>query len=132
MILLFIGFTLQAQEVVTIEDVAAAVEKHIMDNTNDGVYKLDDKVGKQQLSLKHTGLHKSKLMKMSDEVFVMCADFISVDSSITYDVDYIVAGKKGSLKTTSMMLHKQGDDVRHSWEKDGDYYKMKRDDVKMK
>src|SRR5262245_34895666 len=85
---------------VTIEEIAAGIEKHIAEQSkaNGGYFKVQhqDKV----LSLQLVRVHLEYLSYLGDGVSFACVDLVGTDGPV-YDVDFFMKGPPGAMLVTA-------------------------------
>jgi len=101
----------------TADNFADAVEAYIQKQAakTDGYFTVfDDKTGRQlKLTLDH--VHRKKLAKVSQNLYVTCAEFVGADDEI-YDLDFFMRGTHSDdLVFSKFLIHKVGDQERYQW-----------------
>jgi transglutaminase-like putative cysteine protease len=100
---------------VTIEDIAAGIQKHIADQsqTNGGYFKLLFKGRK--LSLQLVRVHLEYLADLGRGVRFACVDLVGTDGPV-YDVDFFMKGQPGAMTVTETSVHKVDGHPLYLWE----------------
>jgi len=111
----------------SIEELSEAVKNYIeMESQKQGGYfEVKDPVQKKTLKLKLEKVHDDRLSALGNDVYFVCADFQGTDGN-TYDIDIFMKGKsKDDLTATDTKVHKQNGDPRYTWYEEGDVWKTK-------
>jgi hypothetical protein len=108
-----------AKKVVTKEEIASGIQKHIDEQTKAGGGKFRFKDGDKELSLVLVKVHDDKLSALGDGSYFACVDFKGDDGN-TYDVDFFLTGEPGAMSVTETSLHKVNGKPRYNWEKKAD------------
>jgi hypothetical protein len=116
----------EAKAAVTKEDLGAAVEAHVkQESEKNGAFTVDDPVDKKKLSLTLKMVHKDKLSQVGPDTYFACADFAAADGT-TYDLDIFMKGpNKNSLQATEVSVHKKNGVERYTWMEEGGVWKKK-------
>src|SRR5579859_102907 len=111
---------------VTIDDIAAGIEKHIAEqsNTNGGYFKLQ--YNKKELSLQLVRVHLEYLAALGGGISFACVDLVGTDGPV-YDVDFFMKGTPGAMAVTETSVHKINGKPLYAWEqkKDGTWRKVR-------
>jgi transglutaminase-like putative cysteine protease len=111
---------------VTIDDIAAGIEKHIAEqsNTNGGYFKLQ--YNKKELSLQLVRVHLEYLAALGGGVSFACVDLVGKDGPV-YDVDFFMKGTPGAMTVTETSVHKINGNPLYAWEQkqDGTWRKVR-------
>ncbi len=107
----------------TIEKFADAAEQYIEKESqkNNGYFLVKDKERDSTLKLQLSKIHRKRLSHLGNNVYFVCANFYSQDSTL-YDIDIFMKGtKKDNLTPTrEAMVHKVEGEPRFTWyEEDG-------------
>ncbi len=108
----------RATSSVTLEDVAAYIERYVKGGSKDGLFLITDKSTKQNLSLKLDKVHRERLAQVGPDMFFVCADFTTAEGNHTYDVDFFVQGKSKDELTVlekKSSIHKEDGKERYTW-----------------
>ena len=109
----------------SIDDIAAAIEKHIAEQSkaSGGYFKLQHK-GKE-LSLQLVRVHLEYLADLGGGVSFACVDLVGTDGPV-YDVDFFMKGAPGAMTVTETSVHKLNSQPLYLWEqkRDGTWYKV--------
>ena len=112
----------QAKEV-SKTDISAGIKKHIASETK----KSSDKKfhvnyqGKD-LALDLIRVHDDRLSSLGAGKYFACVDMKATDGK-TYDIDFFMAGKPGSMKVTETSVHKVNGKPLYNWKEDGGVWK---------
>src|SRR5438128_2262742 len=100
---------------VTIDDIAAGIEKHIaaQSATNGGYFKLQQ--NKTELSLQLVRVHLEYLADLGGGVHFACVDLVGTDGPV-YDVDFFMKGPPGAMTVTETSVHKVNGRPLYLWE----------------
>jgi len=111
---------------VTIDDIAAGIEKHIAEqsNTSGGYFKLQ--YNQKELSLQLVRVHLEYLAALGGGVSFACVDLVGTDGPV-YDVDFFMKGTPGSMAVTETSVHKINGKPLYAWEQkqDGTWRKVR-------
>jgi len=112
----------QAKEV-SKADISAGIKKHIASERK----KSSDKKfhvmheGKD-LALDLIRVHDDRLSSLGGSKYFACVDMKATDGK-TYDIDFFMAGKPGSMKVTETSVHKVNGKPLYNWKEDGGVWK---------
>ncbi|MBE9503424.1 MAG: hypothetical protein IME96_04555 [Proteobacteria bacterium] len=114
------------QSAVTTETIAKAIDAHVKNESNQkgGYFIVEDRVAKKTLSLKLDKIHRERLSAIDKGHYFACVDFTNEDGK-KYDIDFFLKDKKGKLKVTETMVHKEEGKERYNWVKKGDFWVKK-------
>src|SRR6266516_4743687 len=100
---------------VSIDDIAAGIEKHIAEQskTNGGYFKVQHK--KQELNLQLVRVHLEYLADLGGGVSFACVDLVGTDGPV-YDVDFFMKGPPGAMTVTETSVHKVNGQPLYAWE----------------
>jgi transglutaminase-like putative cysteine protease len=100
---------------VSIDDIAAGIEKHIADHskTNNGYFRL--LYNKKELSLQLVRVHLEYLADLGGGVSFACVDLVGTDGPV-YDVDFFMKGSPGAMSVTETSVHKVDGKPLYTWE----------------
>ncbi|MBI4566418.1 MAG: transglutaminase domain-containing protein [Planctomycetes bacterium] len=114
----------QAQSV-SIEQIAAAIEKHIAreSEAGGGYFRLPHE-GKE-LKLKLVRVHMEYLADLGGGVQFACVDLVGTDGPV-YDVDFFLKGGPGDMTVTETTVHKVNGQPLYAWEQkeDGTWHRV--------
>jgi transglutaminase-like putative cysteine protease len=110
---------------VTIDDIAAGIEKHIAEQSkaNDGYFKL--LYHQNVLSLQLVRVHLEYLASLRGGVSFACVDLVGTDGPV-YDVDFFMKGPAGEMMVTEVSVHKINGQPLYLWQqrRDGTWCKV--------
>lgn len=113
------GHALAQDQSVSIEQIAAAIEKHIAEKSAaDGGYFRVKHDGKE-LQLKLVRIHMEYLADLGGGVQFACVDLVGTDGPV-YDVDFFLQGGPGSMTVTETTVHKVNGQPLYAWEQQED------------
>jgi len=100
---------------VTIDDIAAGIEKHIAEQSkaSGGYFKLQH--NKKELSLQLVRVHLEYLADLGGGVSFACVDLVGTDGPV-YDVDFFMKGPPGAMMVTDTSVHKVNGQPLYAWE----------------
>ncbi|MBI3853401.1 MAG: transglutaminase domain-containing protein [Verrucomicrobia bacterium] len=100
---------------VTIDDIAAGIEKHIAEQSkaSGGYFKLQH--NKKELNLQIVRVHLEYLSDLGDGVSFACVDLVGTDGPV-YDVDFFLKGPPGAMTVTETSVHKINGQPLYLWE----------------
>jgi len=103
---------------VTIEDIAAGIEKHIAEQSkkNGGYFKV--RHDKKELNLQLVRVHLEYLADLGGGVSFACVDLVGTDGPV-YDVDFFMKGPPGAMTVTETSVHKLNGQPFYAWEQKG-------------
>ncbi len=111
---------------ITIEDVAKAAERYVINRYEDGYFIYRDSNGKL-LKLKLDKVHRERLSPLGDNTYFVCADFVAEDGT-KYDLDFFMKGSSPeNLNVYDMTIHKINGKPLYTWIKVGEIWKRKYD-----
>jgi transglutaminase-like putative cysteine protease len=104
----------EAAPEVSIEEIAAAIKKHIAGKTrvDGGYYRLPYDDGELKLEL--VRVHMEYLADLGGGVQFACVDLADVGGDV-YDVDFFLAGKPGAMTVTKRTVHKRNGQPFYAW-----------------
>jgi hypothetical protein len=108
---------------VTKAEISAGIKKHI---ASEGKKSSDQKFhvtheGKD-LALDLVKVHDDRLSSLGDGQYFACVDMKAADGT-TYDIDFFMAGKPGSMKVTETSVHKVNGKPLYNWKEEGGVWK---------
>jgi hypothetical protein len=110
---------------VSIDDIAAEIERHISEQSraNGGYFKVQH--GRKELSLQLVRVHLEYLAHLGGGVSFACVDLVGTDGPV-YDVDFFMKGPPGDMTVTQTSVHKLNGQPFYAWEqkKDGTWRKV--------
>jgi len=113
------------QSQVTIDDIAAGIEKHIAEQSkaNGGYFKLI--YNKKELNLQLVRVHLEYLAALGSGVSFACVDLVGTDGPV-YDVDFFMKGAPGEMTVTDTSVHKINGQPLYLWQQrqDGTWGKV--------
>ena len=100
---------------VTIDDIAAGIEKHITEQSkaNGGYFKVQHR--NKELSLQLVRIHLEYLSHLGGGVSFACVDLVGTDGPV-YDVDFFMKGPPGAMTVTETSVHKVDGQPLYTWE----------------
>ncbi len=104
-----------ASPAVTIDDIAAGIEKHIRveSKASGGYFKLHFQ--KQELRLELVRVHLEYLADLGGGVHFACVDMVGTDGPV-YDVDFFLKGPSGAMTVTETSIHKINAQPLYLWQ----------------
>jgi len=107
--------TREIKPLVTIEDIAAGIEKHIAEQSrsNGGAFHVRYK--NNDLSLQLVRVHLEYLSYLGDGVSFACVDLVGSDGPV-YDVDFFMKGRPEAMTVTDTTVHKINGQPLYLWE----------------
>lgn len=115
----------QPAPAVTIEEIAAGIEKHIAEQSaaNGGHFKL--RHNQKDLKLELVRVHLEYLSHLGDGVSFACVDLVDTDGPV-YDVDFFLKGPAGDMTVTETSVHKINGQPLYAWQqkRDGTWQKV--------
>jgi transglutaminase-like putative cysteine protease len=104
---------------VSIEQIAAAIEKHIAHKSEDngGFFRVQHN-GKE-LQLKLVRVHMEYLADLGGGIQFACVDLVGADGPV-YDVDFFLKGGPGNMIVTETTVHKLNGQPLYAWEQKED------------
>jgi hypothetical protein len=104
---------------VSIDDIAAAIEKHIAEKSkaDGGYFRIQH--GKKELSLELVRIHLEYLAHLGNGVSFACVDLVGTDGPV-YDVDFFMKGPPGAMTVTETTVHKVNSQPLYTWEQKRD------------
>lgn len=104
---------------VSIDQIAAAIEKHITEKTKaDGGYFLLNH-NKKELKLQLVRIHMEYLADLGGGVQFACVDLVGTDGPV-YDVDFFLKGSAGDMTVTETTVHKVNGQPLYAWKQQED------------
>jgi len=111
---------------VTIDDIAAGIEKHVVEQsiTNGGFFRVQ--YNQKELSLQLVRVHLEYLAALGGGVSFACVDLVGTDGPV-YDVDFFMKGPPGAMVVTETSVHKINGKPLYAWEqrRNGDWCKVR-------
>src|SRR5881628_1245981 len=100
---------------VSIDDIAAGIEKHIAERSqaSGGYFKLQH--DKKELNLQLVRVHLEYLADLGGGVSFACVDLVGTDGPV-YDVDFFMKGAPGAMTVTEISIHKVNGQPYYAWE----------------
>ncbi|MBI4664012.1 MAG: transglutaminase domain-containing protein [Verrucomicrobia bacterium] len=100
---------------VTIDEIAAEIEKHIAEHSkaSGGHFKIQFK--KKELSLELVRVHLEYLSDLGGGVRFACVDLVGTDGPV-YDVDFFMKGPPGNMTVTATSVHKINGQPLYAWQ----------------
>lgn len=110
-----LGADAATSQSVTIDDIAAGIEKYIAEQSkgNGGYFKLQH--NKKELSLQLVRVHLEYLADLGGGVHFACVDLVGTDGPV-YDVDFFMKGPPGAMAVTETSVHKVNGRPLYLWE----------------
>jgi hypothetical protein len=106
---------------VTTAEISAGIKKHIeAESKKDG--KFHARHEGKDLALTLVKVHDDRLSSLGDGKHFACVDMKAADGT-TYDLDFFLAGKPGSMKVTETSVHKVNDKPFYDWKEEGGVWK---------
>jgi transglutaminase-like putative cysteine protease len=104
-----------ASRPVTIDEIAAGIEKHIAEQSkaNGGYFRLRHQ--KKELDLQLVRVHLEYLAHLGRGVSFACVDLVGTDGPV-YDVDFFMKGPPGAMTVTETSVHKINSQPLYLWE----------------
>ncbi|MCI0537638.1 MAG: transglutaminase domain-containing protein [Verrucomicrobiales bacterium] len=101
--------------VVTIDDIAAGIHEHIVEQSraSGGYFKVQH--NKKELNLELVRVHLEYLSHLGDGVSFACVDLVGTDGPV-YDVDFFMEGPPGAMAVTDTSVHKVNGQPLYTWE----------------
>jgi len=119
------GHAFAQDKSVSIEQIAAAIEKHIAreSEAHDGYFRLQH--DKKELKLKLVRIHMEYLADLGDGIQFACVDLVGTDGPV-YDVDFFLKSGPGDMTVTETTVHKVNGQPLYAWEqkKDGTWVRV--------
>jgi hypothetical protein len=112
----------EKKEVSTAE-ISAGIKKHIDSKTRkskDGKFHVTHE-GKD-LALDLIKVHDDRLSSLGSSKYFACVDMKATDGT-TYDIDFFMSGKPGSMKVTETSVHKVNGKPLYNWKEEGGVWK---------
>jgi transglutaminase-like putative cysteine protease len=113
------GSALAQDESASIEQIAAAIEKHIAEESEAGGGYFHVSHGERELNLKLVRIHMEYLADLGGGVQFACVDLVGTDGPV-YDVDFFLAGGPGRMTVTETTVHKVNGQPLYAWEQKDD------------
>jgi len=110
---------------VTIDDIAAGIEKHIAEQAQLGGGSFHLRFKNKDLSLQLVRVHLEYLSYLGEGVSFACVDLVGSDGPV-YDVDFFMKGRPGELTVTDTTVHKINSQPLYLWEQrhDGTWHRV--------
>jgi len=108
---------------VTTAEISAGIKKHIDSETkksSDGKFHTTHE-GKD-LALTLVKVHDDRLSSLGSGKYFACVDMRVTDGT-TYDIDFFLTGKPGSMKVTETSVHKVNGKPLYNWKEEGGVWK---------
>jgi hypothetical protein len=106
---------------VTTADISAGIKKHIeAESKKDG--KFHAKYEGQDLALTLVKVHDDRLSSLGEGKHFACVDMKAADGK-TYDLDFFMSGKSGSMNVTDTSVHKVEGKALYDWKEEGGVWK---------
>ncbi len=114
------------QEQVTGPEVSTAIQQYVDASSK--------KTADKKFHVKHDGkdialgslkIHDDRMASLGGGKFVACTDMRGGDGK-SYDIDFFLGGKPGSVRVTQASVHKIDGNALYSWKKQGGVWKMSR------
>ena len=111
------------QKEVSTAEISAGIKKHIASETKTSSdKKFHVKYEGQDLALDLVRVHDDRLSSLGGGKYFACVDMKATDGT-TYDIDFFMAGKPGSMKVTETSVHKVNGKPLYNWKEDGGIWK---------
>jgi hypothetical protein len=111
------------QKEVSTAEISAGIKKHIASETKTSSdKKFHVKYEGQDLALDLIRVHDDRLSSLGGGKYFACVDMKATDGT-TYDIDFFMAGKPGSMKVTETSVHKVNGKPLYNWKEDGGVWK---------
>lgn len=104
-------------------DISAGIKKHIDSQTKkskDGTFHTTH-AGKD-LALALVKVHEDRLSSLGSGKYFACVDMKATDGT-TYDIDFFLTGKPGSMQVTETSVHKVNGKPLYNWKEEGGVWK---------
>jgi hypothetical protein len=104
-------------------DISAGIKKNIASESkkaSDGKFHVNYQ-GKD-LALDLVKVHDDRLSGLGDDKYFACVDMKAADGT-TYDIDFFMSGKPGSMKVTDTAVHKVNGQPLYNWKEEGGVWK---------
>ena len=112
----------QAKEV-SKADISAGIKKHIDSETKKSSdKKFHAKYKGQDLALDLIKVHDDRLSSLGGGKYFACVDMKATDGK-TYDIDFFMSGKPGSMKVTETSVHKINGKPLYNWKEEKGIWK---------
>jgi transglutaminase-like putative cysteine protease len=105
---------------VTIDEIAAGIEKHIAERTKAGGGYFRVQHNNKELDLTLVRVHLEYLAHLGGGVSFACVDLIGTDGPV-YDVDFFMKGPAGAMTVTETSVHKVNGQPLYAWEQRPDH-----------
>lgn len=106
---------------VTTAEISSGIKKHIEEESKkDGKFHVTHE-GKD-LALTLDKVHDDRLSSLGDGKHFACVDMKTADGT-TYDLDFFLSGKPGSMKVTETSVHKVNGKALYDWKEEGGIWK---------
>ena len=106
---------------VTTAEISAGIKKHIeAESKKDG--KFHAKHEGKDLSLTLVKVHDDRLSSLGGGKHFACVDMTAADGT-TYDLDFFLSGKPGSMKVTETSVHKVNGKPLYDWKEESGVWK---------
>jgi hypothetical protein len=79
----------------------------------------------QDIALDSLKVHEDRMADLGGGKYVACTNMRGADGK-SYDIDFFLTGKPGSVRITQASLHKIDGNALYSWKKQGGVWKMSR------
>jgi hypothetical protein len=115
----------EVKPAVTIDDIAAGIEKHIAEQARLGGGSFHLRFKNKDLSLQLVRVHLEYLSYLGEGVSFACVDLVGSDGPV-YDVDFFMKGRPGELTVTDTTVHKINSQPLYLWEQrhDGAWHRV--------
>lgn len=106
---------------VTTADISSGIKKHIeAESKKDGKFHVTHE-GKD-LALTLSKVHDDRLSSLGGGKHFACVDMKTADGT-TYDLDFFLSGKPGSMRVTETSVHKVSGKALYDWKEEGGIWK---------
>jgi hypothetical protein len=111
------------QKEVGTAEIGAGIKKHVASETKKSSdKKFHVKYEGQDLALDLIRVHDDRLSNLGGGKYFACVDMKATDGT-TYDIDFFMAGKPGSMKVTETSVHKVNGKPLYNWKEEGGVWK---------
>jgi hypothetical protein len=106
---------------VSTADISAGIKKNIeSESKKDGKFHVKHE-GKD-LALDLVKVHDDRLSSLGGGKYFACVDMKAADGT-TYDIDFFMSGKPGSMRVTQTSVHKVNGQPLYNWKEEGGVWK---------
>jgi hypothetical protein len=108
---------------VTTAEISAGIKKHISsESKKSSDKKFHVNYESKDLALDLIKVHDDRLSDLGDGKYFACVDMKATDGT-TYDIDFFLAGKPGSMSVTETSVHKVNGKPLYNWKEENGIWK---------